>query len=113
VDSGATLAFAADGLAVAAGSFNTVWLAGYWLGNGRCGPRRYYRRPRRLAALTLALLNAGVAVQAGFAQAMFSAHRFGWDIAPFFATAPWLASRVALVAGTLLLSLLIVRRAER
>ena len=68
---------------------------------------------RRLAAITLALFNAGVGLRAAFAQALYTSHRFNGPIEPFFAPAPWLASRVALLAGTLLLSLLILRRSPR
>jgi hypothetical protein len=68
---------------------------------------------RRLAALTLAVLHAGVAAQAAFSQALYSAHRFGLATEPFFATAPWVASRALLLAGTLLVTALILRRAAR
>ncbi len=105
VDAGAALAFAADGLTVAAGGFNAAWLASHWVG--------LHRRGRRLAAAILALVNAGIAVQATFAQALYSAHRFGFDVGPLYATAPWLASRVTLLAGTLLLSALILRRSPQ
>jgi hypothetical protein len=102
VDAAPAFIFFADGATAAAGAFNTAWLAAHWLS----GPRR----PRRLAAVTLALVNAGVAVQAAFSQALFSAHRFGIPLEPMFAPAPWLAARLPLLAGTLLLSALIVRR---
>jgi len=105
VDTGSALAFAADGATVAAGGFNAAWLAAHWIG--------LERRGRRLAAVTLALVNAGIAVQAAFAQALFSAQRLGFDVAPFYATAPWLASRLTLLAGTLLLSMLILRRSPQ
>ena len=101
-DIGAALAFAADGATVVAGAFNAAWLSVHWL--------RMEDRGRRLAAIALATLNLGIAAQAAFAQALYSAHRFGLAIDPFFATAPWLASRLAVLAGTLLLSLLILRR---
>lgn len=104
VDAPAGLAFAADGFTVAAGGFNAAWLAAHWLGQEHRG--------RRLAALTLALMNAGIAVQAAFSQALFSAQRFGADTGPFFATAPWVASRLLLLCGVLLLSVLILRRAS-
>ncbi len=102
VNTDAALAFAADGLTVAAGGFNAAWLLTHWLG--------MEQRGRRLAAVTLATVNAGIAVQAAFAQALYSAHRFGFGVDPFFATAPWLGSRLLLLVGTLLLSLLILRR---
>jgi hypothetical protein len=105
VDAGAALAFAADGLAVAAGGFNAAWLALHWIA--------LERRGRRLAAVVLALVNAGIALQAAFAQALYSAHRLGLDVEPFYATAPWLASRITLLAGTLLLSALILRRSPQ
>lgn len=68
---------------------------------------------RRTAAVALAVLNAGVAVQAAFAQAMFSARRLGFSIDPFFEPGAWLASRLLLLAGTLLISMLILRRLSR
>ena len=105
VDAPAGLAFAADGFTVAAAGFNAAWLAAHWLGQEHRG--------RRFAALTLALVNAGIAVQAAFSQALFSAHRFGADTAPFFDPAPWIASRLMLLSGVLMLSLLILRRAAR
>ncbi len=102
MDAAPALIFFADGATAAAAGFNTAWLAAHWL-----------HRPapvRRLAAVTLALVNAGIAVQATFAQAMFSAHRFGLPVEPFFAPGSWLAARLPLLAGTLLLSALILRR---
>jgi len=102
MDPAAGLAFAADGLTAAAATFNAAWL---W---GRAG---FERAPgRRWSLAALGLLMGGVAVQAVFAQAMYSAHRFGLSLAPFFAAAPWLTSRLALAAGTLALTALILRR---
>jgi hypothetical protein len=96
------LAFAADGLTAAAGIFNTAWL---WRRLG------FERVPARRTAITaLVLLNAGAATQAAFAQAMFSAHRFGYALDPFFQCGPWLTSRLLLTAGVLLVSILILRR---
>jgi hypothetical protein len=105
MDTSAALAFAVDGATTVAGAFNTAWLLQHWLRGAQHG--------RRLAAVTLATLNAGVAVQAAFAQALYTSHRLGGPIDPFFAPAPWLASRAILLAGTLLLSALILRRAQR
>jgi len=102
VDPAAALAFAADATTAVAGAFNAAWLTLHWL--------PIDHRGRRFAALTLALLNAGIAVQAAFDQALFSAQRFGVPTTQFFAPAPWLSSRALLLAGTLLLSLLILRR---
>jgi hypothetical protein len=105
MDTSAALAFAIDGATAVAGSFNTAWLAQHWL--------RGAQRGRRLAAITLAMLNAGIAAQAAFAQALYTSHRFGGPVDPFFSPAPWLASRALLLAGTLLLSTLILRKAQR
>ena len=105
MDASAALAFAVDGATAAAGAFNTAWLLQHWLRGAQHG--------RRLAAVTLAMLNAGVAAQAAYAQALYTSHRLGGPIDPFFAPAPWLASRAILLAGTLLLSALILRRAQR
>jgi hypothetical protein len=100
----AALIFFADGATAGAAAFNAAWLCGRWL--GAAAP------VRRLATATLALVNAGIAAQAAFAQATFTAHRLGWPLDPWFETAPWLAARAPLLAGTLLLSLLILRRAR-
>ena len=105
MEPGAGMAFAADGVTVAAGGFNAAWLALH-----RAGTRR---PARRAAALTLATINAGAALQAAFAQALYSAHRFGLPHELFFAAPAWVASRVVLLAGILLLSALILRRAAR
>lgn len=105
MDTTAGLIFAADGTTTVAGAFNAAWLLQHWV--------RGAQRGRRLAAITLATLNAGIAVEAAFAQALYASHRLGGPVEPFFAAAPWLASRIALLAGTLLLSLLILRRAAR
>lgn len=99
-----TLVFFADGATAAAAAFNAAWLCGHWL--GAAAP------VRRLATATLALVNAGIAAQAAFAQALFTAHRLGWPLGPWFETAPWLAARAPLLAGTFLLSLLILRRVK-
>lgn len=101
-DWGAAFVFAADGMTAGAGAFNAAWLLAHWLGQAARG--------RRLAACSLGVLNAGIAVQAVFSQALFTAHRFHLDVDELFAPAPWVASRVLLLAGTLLLSALIVRR---
>jgi len=104
MDLSAALVFVADGTTAAAAAFNAAWLCAHWLGSAA--------PVRRLATATLALVNAGVAVQATFAQALFTAHRLGWPLAPWFEPAPWLAARAPLLAGTLLLSLLILRRVK-
>jgi hypothetical protein len=105
MDAPAGLAFAADGLTVAAEGFKAAWLTGHWLGTEHRGCR--------LAAVTLALVNAGAAVQAAFSQALFSAHRLGFTTDPFFETGPGIASLLMLLCGLLMLSSLILRRAER
>ena len=105
VDAAAGAAFAADGATAAAGSFNAAWLGAH--------AARESRRERAFAAATLALLNAGIAVQAIFAQALYQAHRFALPDGALFSAPAWLSARAALLAGTLLLSLLIVRRSAR
>jgi len=101
VDVAAALTFAADGATAAASAFNAAVLLA----------RRPLERTtrRRYALLVLAVVSAGVAMQAVFAQALYTGHRFDLDVAPFFAAGPWLASRVVLLTGTLLLSALILR----
>jgi hypothetical protein len=103
LDFAAGLVFAADAATAAAAGFNCLWMFVYWLGGAG----------RRLPAATLAIVNAGIAVQAGFAQALFAAHRFDLSTGPLFSPAAWLASRVVLLAGTLLISMLILRTASR
>jgi hypothetical protein len=71
------------------------------------------RTGRSFAALTLAVLNAGVALQAAFAQALYTGHHWGLQADPLFAPGPWLASRALVLAGTLALSFLILRKAAR
>ncbi len=105
MEPGAGIAFAADGMTVAAGGFNAAWLALH-----RAGTRQ---PARRFAAITLATINAGAALQAASAQALYSAHRFGLPHEAFFAAPAWVASRVVLLAGVVLLSVLILRRAGR
>jgi hypothetical protein len=100
VDPAASIIFAADGMTAAAGAFNAAWLLSFDAG----------APARRAAATALAVLNAGAATQAVFAQAMFTARRLGMSIDPFFEPGPWLASRMLLLAGTLLVSMLILRR---
>jgi hypothetical protein len=101
VDGAASLAFLVDGATATAALFNTAAL------NARRGDERV--AVRRSALLALSALCAGVVVQAAFSQAMFAAHRAGQDVAPFFATDAWVASKALLLAGTLLMALIIVR----
>jgi len=106
MDAGMALALGADGLTAAAAAFNAAWLA--------AGPVRTERTlGRRFGALTLATMSAGAAVQAAFSMALFTAHQHGFAAGGLYAPGPWVASRVVLLAGTLLLSLLILRRHGR
>jgi hypothetical protein len=104
MDLAASFIFAVDGVTASAGAFNAAWLvtAGAELAPGR-----------RAAAFSLAVLNLGAAAQAVFAQSMYTARRLGWPIEPFFEPGAWLASRLLLLAGTLLISMLILRRVAR
>jgi hypothetical protein len=104
MDPGAAIIFAADGATALSGGSNAVWLV-----------RHAAESPpgRRMAAVSLATLNAGIAVQATFAQALYSTRRLGLDDAAFFAPGPWLASRLLLLAGAMLITMLIARRRER
>ena len=104
MDPAAALLFAADAATAVTGAFNAAWLLAF---AAETSPAR------RSAAAALAVLNAGAAVQATFAQAMFSARRLGFSIDPFFEPGAWLASRLLLLAGTLLISMLILRRVSR
>jgi hypothetical protein len=103
MDPAASIIFAADGMTAASGAFNAAWLLSYDPG----------APARRMAAAALAVLNAGAATQAVFAQSMFTAHRLGFSIEPFFEPGAWLSSRLLLLAGTLLLSMLILRRSAQ
>jgi hypothetical protein len=94
----------ADGLTAASGACNAAWLMAL---AARAAP------PRRTAAISLAMLNAGAATQAVFAQSLFSARRLGASIDLFFEPGVWLASRLLLLAGTLLISALLLRQAAR
>lgn len=105
IDAAAGFAFAADGLTAAAGVFNAAWL---WR---RLRAER--SESRRTAIVALALVNLGAAVQAVFGQAMYSAQRSGYALDVFFAPGPWLASRLLLLAGVLLVSLLLLRSSAR
>lgn len=102
MDAAAGIIFAADATTAVAAAFNAAWLFGHWL--------RTAARGRRLAALSLTAVNTGIAAQAVYAQALYSAHRFGWPEEPLFGATPWLAARLPLLAGTLLLTMLIFRR---
>jgi hypothetical protein len=106
MDVGTALALGADGLTAAAAAFNAAWLA--------AGPARNQRTAgRRFGALTLAAISAGAAVQAAFSLALFASHTYGFDSGDLYAPGPWVASRVVLLAGTVLLSMLILRRNAR
>jgi hypothetical protein len=85
----------ADAATALAGVWNAAWLTHHAAAT----------RARRLAAVSLAALNAGVAV-----QALYSAHRAEIDVAPLLEPAPWLASRLLALAGVLLITMLIFRR---
>lgn len=106
VDAWYGFGFAAGGATAAAAAWNASWLWARWL-RPEAGPPR-----RRFAAGALALLNAGVAVESTAAQGLYVAQHAGWDTTPFFVPAAWIGARAGLLAGTLLLSLLIVRRAR-
>jgi hypothetical protein len=103
MEPGTGLIFAGDGVAAVAGACNAAWLLNLAAGSPP---------GRRTAAASLAVLNAGIAVQAAYAQALYSSRRFGFDTALFFEPGPWLASRLLLLAGVLLISVLILRRRE-
>jgi hypothetical protein len=103
MDPSAALVFGADGASAVSGVFNAAWLCSLDTGTPS----------RRTAAIALAALNAGVAAQAIFAQCLFTAQRLGWSTEPFFEPGVWLASRLMLLAGTLCISILILRRIGR
>jgi hypothetical protein len=103
MDPGAAMTFAADGAAAASGAFNAAWLL-------RLAAASPTRRGTGAGAFALGVLNAGVAVQAAYAQALYSARRFGHGTDALFEPGPWLASRLLLLLGVLLISVLIMRR---
>jgi hypothetical protein len=104
MDPAAALAFGVDGATAAAAGWNAAWFAAHGRALAPGG--------RRTAALTMAVLHAGIAVQALFSQALYSAHRLDLATAPLFGAGPWVASRALLLAGTLAVSALILRRAR-
>ena len=104
VDPASSLVLCVDAATAAAALFNALAL------NAR--RERETIAPRRNAVSALVVLSAGVAVQAAFSQAMFASHRLGHELAPFFAADAWIASKALLLIGTLLLTLLITRRAD-
>ncbi len=104
-NAGAGIVFAADAATAACAAFNAAWFAARRFGDGS--------EARRTASGVMALLNCGIAVQAVAAQALYSARRFGFDTAALFEPEAWLLARLPLLAGTLLLSLLILRRSAR
>jgi hypothetical protein len=100
----AAISFAADGAAAASGAFNAAWLLRLAATSSSA------RRARSTASFALAVLNAGVALQAVYAQALYSTRRFGYGADALFEPGPWLASRLLLLVGVLLISALIIRR---
>jgi hypothetical protein len=104
VDMAAAVALAMDAQTVVAGAFNAAWFAARRATESRSS--------RRTAMDVLCVLSAGIAVQAACAQALFFARHAGWSTEPLFAPGAWIAARAPLFAGTLLLSLLILRRAR-
>lgn len=103
VDPGAALVMAVDGATGASAAFNAACLL------ARAGSER---AGRRTAAIVLAATNAGITVQAAWSQALYTAHRFGWPVEPFFDSGAWIAPRLLLLAGTIGVSLLLLRRAR-
>lgn len=111
MDLAAALVFAADAATAASGAFNAVWLYRFAAGTEPLTDAR--SDARRSAASALAILNAGAAAQATFGQAMYSSRQLGHAIDPFFEPGVWLASRLLLLAGTLLITAIILRRPSR
>lgn len=104
VDAGAALVLAVDGATGASAAFNAASLLARAAAERASG--------RRAAAIALAATNAGIATQAAWSQALFLAHRFGLPVEPFFSEGAWLAPRLLLLAGTVAVSALILRRAR-
>lgn len=65
---------------------------------------------RRAAIAAIVCVNAGIAIEAMASQAMFAAWRAGAGIDVYFAPGAWTAARAPLLAGTLAMSALILRR---
>ncbi len=92
-----------DLVTIVCGGFNAAHFATHWAGgNGRSS--------HRVAAVALTLLNGAVAVESGFALAMYWAYRWQAPLDAFFAPAVWLAARFLLLAGTAFISALILRQ---
>lgn len=105
MDAGAVAVLVTDGATAAAAAFNTTW--------SQARLRADIAAARRTALVTLALLNAGIALQALYSLALFLAHRLHWPADGLYAPGAWIASRALLLAGTLALSALILRRRAR
>jgi hypothetical protein len=98
-------AFAAllvDAATAAAAAWNAAWFIVHAATTPSPG--------RRTASNAMALVNGGIAVQSIAAQALYAAWFSGRDVAPYFDPNAWLLARVLLLAGTLAISLLILRR---
>lgn len=65
---------------------------------------------RRTAIAVVACVNGGIAVEAAASQAMFAAWRSGAALDAFFAPGAWTAARMPLLAATLAMTALILRR---
>ena len=69
---------------------------------------------RRIGAAALALVNGGALVESLYLLALYISLRSGWrGQADLFAPGPWLLARALPFLGTLLVSLLILRRLTR
>jgi hypothetical protein len=112
VDSlGDALAVAQDLTTALCGGFNALYFLLYLL-------RRRETLARRVGAAALALVNAGALVESLYFSAFYTTYRLGWrGEMPFLSPLPWLLVRSLPFAGTLFVSLLVLRalnhRSER
>jgi hypothetical protein len=102
MDPPALLLFAADAATCTAAAFNVASLLSRRSAQPSAG--------RRNAISVLAALNAGIVIRAALGQALCMAGRCDWPAAAHARADVALAARLPLLAGTVMLSLLIVRR---
>jgi hypothetical protein len=77
--------------------------------------QRHYQHPamlrrKRVAALVLALLNGGIAVESLYSLSLFALHHRNGPEDALFAPGPWLAARLVLLLAVGSITLLIARQ---
>jgi hypothetical protein len=93
-------------LTAVCGGFNCLYFHQYYV-------RPSIIRQKRAAAMALALLNGGIAVESIYSLALFALHRWRGPEDALFAPVPWLAARFILLLATGLVTVLIIRQERR